>query len=61
MCLGSSGELQYCFNARRPKENGRYFADDIFQWIFWKKPALFGFQFLTKFVPEGPVSGPRPQ
>ena len=43
-------------NTLRPRQNGRHFANDIFQWIFLKENAWLPIKISLKFVPKGPIS-----
>ena len=39
-------------NTLRPRQNGRYFTDDIFKWIFLNENALISVKISLKFVPK---------
>ena len=43
-------------NTLRPGQNGRYFADDIFKWIFLNENAWTPIKISLKFVPKGPIN-----
>ena len=48
----------YCspiFNTLRPWQNGRHFADDIFECIFLNENVWIMIKFSLKFVPKGPI------
>ena len=38
-----------------PGQNGRYFADDIFMWIFVNEKFCILIKISLKFAPEGPI------
>ena len=40
------------FNSRRPRQNGRHFADDIFKRIFLNENVWISFKISPKFVPQ---------
>ena len=42
------------FNSPPPEQNGRYFADDNFKYIFMNEKFCIAIQILLKFVPERP-------
>ena len=44
------------FNTLRPRQNGRHFPDDIFQWIFLNKNAWISINTSLKYVPQGPIN-----
>ena len=44
------------FNALRPRQNGRHFADDIFKWIFLNENVWIPIKISLKFVPQGPIN-----
>ena len=41
-----------CLNTLRPRQNGRYFADDIFKCIFLNENAWISLKISLKFVPK---------
>ena len=43
-------------NTLRPRQNGRYFADDIFNRIFVNKNVRISIKFSLKFVPKGLIN-----
>ena len=43
------------FNTLRPRQNGRHFADDIFNGIFLNANVWMLIKFSLKFVPKGPI------
>ena len=43
------------FNTLRPRQNGRYFPDDIFKWIVLNENAWIPIKISLKFVPQGPI------
>ena len=44
------------FNTLRPRQNGRHFADDTFNCIFFNENVWIPIKIPLKFVPKGPVS-----
>ena len=46
----------YSSNTLRPKQNGWYFADDTWKWIFFNKEVWIMMMISLKFVPEGPIN-----
>ena len=46
-------KVTYHFKTSGHVQNGSYFADDIFQFIFLKKIAVFFFLISLRFVPKG--------
>ena len=45
-----------CVNTLRPRQNGRHFPDDIFEWIIWNENAWISINISLKFVPRGPIN-----
>ena len=43
-------------NTLRPRQNGRYFADDTFKRIFLNETFRFLIEISLKFVPKGPIN-----
>ena len=43
-------------NTLRPRQNGRYFADDIFKCIFLNENVWISLQISLKFVPKGSIN-----
>ena len=43
-------------NSLRPRQHGRHFADDIFQWIFLNENVWIPIKISLKFVPEGSMN-----
>ena len=43
-------------NTLRPKQNGRHFAEDIFNCIFLNENVWIPIKFSMKFVPKGPIN-----
>ena len=43
-------------NTLRPRQNGRHFADDIFDCIFLNENVWIPIKISLKFVPHGPIS-----
>ena len=39
-------------NTLRPRQNGRYFTDDVFKWIFLNENAWISLKISLKFVPK---------
>ena len=49
--------LEDCFfNTLRPRQNGRHFADAIFNYIFLNENIWIPIKISLKFVPKGPIS-----
>ena len=44
------------FNTLRSRQNGRYFADDIFECIFLNENVWIPIKIPVKFVPKGPIN-----
>ena len=45
-----------CFNTLRPKQNGRFFPDDIFIWIFLDENVSISNKIPLKFVSKGLIN-----
>ena len=43
-------------NTLRPRQNGRHFLDDIFNWIFFNENVLIPITISLKFVPKDPMT-----
>ena len=43
-------------NTLRPRQNGRYFPDDIFKCIFVDENVWISIKISLKFVPKGPIN-----
>ena len=43
-------------NTLRPRQNGRYFPDDISKWIFLNENVWISIKISLKFVPSGPIN-----
>ena len=43
-------------NTLRPRQNGRYFPDDSFKWIFLNENVWIAIEVSLKFVPKGPIN-----
>ena len=43
-------------NTLRPRQNGRYFADDICKRIFFNENVWISIKISLKFVPKGPIN-----
>ena len=43
-------------NTLRPRQNGRHFPHDIFNWIFLDENVWIPIKISLKFVPKGPIS-----
>ena len=54
MCLFDS--CVAVINSLRPRQNGRHFADDIFQCIFVNENVWISMKISLKFVLKGPIS-----
>ena len=52
----SSWRRVFVLNTLRPRQNGRYFPDDIFKCIFLNENVLISIKIPLKFVPKGPVN-----
>ena len=48
--------ITQCFNSLRPRQNGRYNADDIFQCIFLKENVWIPTKISLRFVLKGPIN-----
>ena len=55
MYTASGGEIS-AFNTLRPRQNGRHFADDIFNSIFLNKNVWTPIKISLKFVPKGLIN-----
>ena len=44
------------FNTLRPRQNGRHFADDIFNRIFLNENIWIPIKISLRFVPKGPIN-----
>ena len=44
------------FNTLWPKQNGRYFTNNIVKCIFFNKDRLILIKISLKFVPKGPIN-----
>ena len=44
------------FDTLRPRQNGRYFADDIFKCIFLNENVWILIKIALKFVPKGSIN-----
>ena len=49
-------EQTHCFNILRPRQNGRYFADDIKKCIFLNENVWIPIKISLKFVRQGPIN-----
>ena len=45
-----------CVNTLRPRQNGRYFADDMFKYIFLNENVWILIENSLKFVPKGSIN-----
>ena len=58
-CISQSGfrygTTRSWINTLRPRQDGRYFPDDIFKWIFSNENVWISINISVKFVPKGPV------
>ena len=43
-------------NTLRPRQDGRYFADDVLKCIFWNENVWIWLKIPLKFVPRGPIN-----
>ena len=48
--------LSYIVNTLRPRQNGRYFPDDILKGIFLNENLLISIKISLKFVSKGPIN-----
>ena len=48
--------IRYFTNTLRPRQNGRHFADDIFEWLFVNENVWIPIKISLKFVPQGPIN-----
>ena len=55
LSTGAKG-VKSSLNTLRPRQNGRYFADDIFKCIFLNENAWISPRISLKFVPAGPTN-----
>ena len=46
----------YFINTLRPRQNGRYLADDTFKRIFFNENVSISIEISLKFVPKGPIN-----
>ena len=44
------------FNALRPRQHGRYFADDLLKCIFLNEKVWIPIEISLKFVPKDPIN-----
>ena len=54
MCLTSS--QRSIFSTLRPRQNGRNFANNIFNRIFVNENVRISVEFSLKFIPKGPIN-----
>ena len=47
--------IEHIFNALRPRQNGRHFADDTFKRIFLEENVRISIKISLKFVPKSPI------
>ena len=50
------GGLMMYLNSLRPRQNGRHFADDIFNCISLIENVWISIQISLKFIPKGPIN-----
>ena len=43
-------------NTLRLRQNGRYFTDNIFKWIFLKENVWISIEISLNYVPKGPIN-----
>ena len=55
LCSGYSFHLPF-LNTLRPRQNGRYYPEDIFKCIFLKENIKISIMISLKFVPRGPIN-----
>ena len=55
MCIYSTGIFTIKTH-RRPRQNGRHFADDIFKRIFFNENVRISIRFSLKFYPKSPIN-----
>ena len=48
--------LMEAFNTLRPRQNGRYLPDDIFEFILLNENVWISIKISLKFVPKGPIN-----
>ena len=46
----------FFFNTLRPRQDGRYFADDVLKCIFLNENVWISLKIPLKFVPRGPIN-----
>ena len=56
LCNRASGYHQKHVNTLRPRQNGRHFADDIFECICSNGNVWIPIKISMKFVPKGPIN-----
>ena len=66
MCLTSHGAGKLAWvqgigagtviNTLRPRQNGRHFADNIFNYIFFSEKVWISIMIFLRFVPDGPTN-----
>ena len=48
--------IKLAFNWLMPRQNRRYFADDVFKWNFLNENIWISINIPLKFVPKGPIN-----
>ena len=48
--------MQHLINSLRPRQNGRHFADDIFNYISLNENIWIPFKISLEFFPRGPIN-----
>ena len=43
-------------NTLRPRQDGRHFPDDTFEWIFLNENVEMSIKISLKFIPRGPIN-----
>ena len=51
----NSDDTSYSINTLGPRQNGRYFPDDIFKSIFLNDNVWISIKISWKFIPKGPI------
>ena len=49
-------DIWQCINTLRPRQNGRYFADDIFKCLLLNENTQISINISLEFVPEGRIN-----
>ena len=55
-CASTLQNVSSSFNTLRPRQNGRYFADDTFKLIFFNENVGISIKISLKFIIKGPIN-----